>query len=160
MASLPQKVKLLSHAIGWGFVSADGPAASLARLIEGSLPGWSRFDSAILDDCVWIQGLRSKSADPRFTQQILECDVCVRNPRIIAAKLGSEVCATKSNDGPNPYFALNIYVYSLLDQVHISMHFTYMYMNCKVKMPIFSKKICMNSIYSILFTSACIYSTL
>ena len=31
-------------------------------------------------------------------------EVCMRNPRIIAQKLGSEVCAAKSSDGPNPYF--------------------------------------------------------
>ena len=33
----------------------------------------------------------------------------MRGPRIIAQKLGSEVCAAKSLDGPNPYFAHNIY---------------------------------------------------
>ena len=53
----------------------------------------------IPDDCMWIRGLRSKSADPRFAQQILESNVCVRNPRIIAPKLGSEVCAAKSYIG-------------------------------------------------------------
>ena len=46
--------------------------------------------------------------DLRFAQQILGSDVCVRNPRIIAPKLRSEVCAAKSYDGTNPYFALNI----------------------------------------------------
>ena len=34
----------------------------------------------------------------------------MRDPRIIAQKLGSEVCAAKSSDGPNPYFAHNIYI--------------------------------------------------
>ena len=58
--------------------------------------GWPRFGCTILDDSVWIRGLRSKSADPRFAQQILGSDVCVRNPRIIAPKLGSEACAAKS----------------------------------------------------------------
>ena len=33
----------------------------------------------------------------------------MHDPRIIALKLGSEVCAAKSSDGPNPYFAHNIY---------------------------------------------------
>ena len=32
----------------------------------------------------------------------------MRDPRIMAQKLGSEVCAAKSSDGPNPYFAQNI----------------------------------------------------
>ena len=33
---------------------------------------------------------------------------CVRDPRIIAQRLGSEVCAAKSSDGPNPHLAHNI----------------------------------------------------
>ena len=73
--------------------------AELLRLRDRSWVcccGWSRFGCAILDDCVWIRGLRSKSADPRFAQQILGSDVCVRDPRIIAPKLGSEICAAKS----------------------------------------------------------------
>ena len=35
--------------------------------------------------------------------------VCVHDPRITAQKLESEVCAAKSSDCPNPYFAHNIY---------------------------------------------------
>ena len=60
-----------AHAIGCGFVSADGRAASLARSIVGCCLGWPRFGCAILDDCVWIRGLRSKSADPMFACAIL-----------------------------------------------------------------------------------------
>ena len=41
--------------------------------------------------------------------QILGSEVCVHNPRIIAQKLGTEVCAAKSSDGPNPYFAHYVY---------------------------------------------------
>ena len=51
--------------------------------------GWPRFDCAILEDCVQIRGLRSKSADPRFAQQILGSEVCVHDPTIMAQKLGS-----------------------------------------------------------------------
>ena len=72
--------------------------------------GWPRFGCAILDDCLRIRGLRSK---------ICGSEVCAANLRIrglrvrsqdYCAKLGSEVCATKSWDGPNPYFAHNIYI--------------------------------------------------
>ena len=34
----------------------------------------------------------------------------MRDPRIIAQKLGSEVCTAKSLDGPNPFFEHNIYI--------------------------------------------------
>ena len=37
--------------------------------------------------------------------QILGSEVYVRDPRIIAKKLRTEVCAAKSSDGPNPFFA-------------------------------------------------------
>ena len=44
----------------------------------------------------------------------------MRDPRIIAQKLGSEVCAAKSSDGPNPYFAHNIYIYKIdYTQIHV-----------------------------------------
>ena len=49
----------------------------------------------ILEDCV---------------TQVVGSEVCMRDPRIIVQKLGSEVCAAKSLDGPNPYFAHNIFV--------------------------------------------------
>ena len=42
-----------------------------SRNQTSAIRGWSRFGSAILDDCVWIRGLRSKSADPIFACVIL-----------------------------------------------------------------------------------------
>ena len=57
---------------------------------------------------VWLHDPRRLRADPRFAQQIVGSEVCVRDPRIIVHKLGSEVCAAKSSDGPNPYFSHNI----------------------------------------------------
>ena len=60
---------------------------------------------------VWLRDPRRLRADPRFAQQILGSEVCVSDPRIIAQKPGSEVCAAKSSDGPNPYFAHNIYAH-------------------------------------------------
>ena len=56
---------------------------------------------AILDDCMRIQGLRSK---------ICGSEVSVFDPGIIAQKLGPEVCTAKSLDGPSSYFAHNKYV--------------------------------------------------
>ena len=64
-------------AIDLGFVAADGVAALRVRSIWGLLPrmaellcegnrswvcclGWPRFGCAILHDCAWIRGLRSK----------------------------------------------------------------------------------------------------
>ena len=58
---------------------------------------------------VWLRDPRRLRADLRFAQQILGSEVCVRDPRIMAQSSVSEVCATKSWDGPNPYFAHNIY---------------------------------------------------
>ena len=52
--------------------------------------------------------------DPRFA---CGSEVCVRDPRIIVQKLGSEVCAEKSLDGPNPYFAHNIYTVGVKKKV-------------------------------------------
>ena len=88
-------------AIVRGFFTAEGRTALRARSVVASFLrmaellrlrdrswvcycGWPRFGCAILDDCVWIRGLGSKSAGPRFAQQILGSDVCVRDPRIIA----------------------------------------------------------------------------
>ena len=45
----------------------------------------------------------------------LECD-----PRICCVKQGSEVCATKSEDGPNPYFAPNIHIHAQCPWAHNS----------------------------------------
>ena len=85
-------------AINCGFVDADGRAALHARSIVGLLPRVAE---------VWLHDPRSK--------------VCMRDPRIIAQKLGSEVCAAKSSDGLNPYFAHNIYTmctFLLLTRLH------------------------------------------
>ena len=51
-----------------------------------------------------------KSSGPRFAQHICRSEVCLRNPRIAAQKLRSEVCTAKSSDGLNPYFTHNIYI--------------------------------------------------
>ena len=40
----------------------------------------------------WLRDPRRLPVDPRFAQQILGSEVCVRDPRIIAQILGSEVC--------------------------------------------------------------------
>ena len=74
------------------FVDVDGRAALRARSIVGLLPQMAEFGCAIIEDC--------------------GSEVCVRDPKIIAQKLGSEVCAGKSSDGPNPYFAHSIYTYA------------------------------------------------
>ena len=55
------------RAVSFRFVSANARAASLARSIMGCCRGWPRFGYAIINDCMWIRGLRSKSADPRQT---------------------------------------------------------------------------------------------
>ena len=36
------------------------------------------------------------------------------DPRIIARKLGSEICTLKSLKGPNPFFMHNIHVYMIM----------------------------------------------
>ena len=64
-----------ARAIGCGFVSVDGRAASLAQSIVGLLPRMAG---------VWLRDPRRSRVDLRFAQQILGSDVCVRNPRIIA----------------------------------------------------------------------------
>ena len=58
---------------------------------------------------VWLRNPRRLREDLKFAQQILGSEVCVHDPRIIAQKFKSEVWAVKSSDGPNPFFALNIY---------------------------------------------------
>ena len=80
---------------------AQQKAALRARSIVGLLPQMAE---------VWLRDPRRLRSDPRFAQQNHGSEVCMRDPRIIAQKLGSEVCAVKSSDGPNPYFAHNIYI--------------------------------------------------
>ena len=104
-------VSCFACAIVRGFFAAEGRTALRARSVVASFlrmaellhlrdrsrvccHRWPRFGCAILDDC-WIRGLCSKSADPRFAQQIFGSDVCVCNPRIIVPKLRSEVSAAK-----------------------------------------------------------------
>ena len=77
----------------------DGRAALRTRSIVSLLPRMAE---------VWFCDPRRLCADPRFAQQIVGSEVCVRDPRIIVQKLGSKVCAAKSSDGPNPYFSHNI----------------------------------------------------
>ena len=57
-----------------------------------------------------VANLARLRVNPRFAQHILGSKVCVHGPKIIAQKLESEVCAAKSSDGPNPYFAHNKYI--------------------------------------------------
>ena len=73
---------------------AQQKAALRAQSIVGLLPQMARLaarsqkiacGSEVCAAKPRIRGLRSKSSDPRF-----------RDPRIIAQKLGSEVCAAKS----------------------------------------------------------------
>ena len=66
------------------------------------------FGCTILDDCVRIRGLHSKSSNPRFACAILG----------LLHKIRSEVCAVKSSNGPNPYFAHNIYMYVTICTLH------------------------------------------
>ena len=47
----------------------------------------------------------------RFAQAHTAQTLDSKNPRICCAELESELCAQKSEDGPNPRFAHNIYMY-------------------------------------------------
>ena len=76
-------------AIDRGFVAADGR-------IWLRDPRRLRADPRFAQQNPRIRGLRSNSSDPMFTCAIL-------------GLFRSEVCAVKSSDGPNPYFAHNIY---------------------------------------------------
>ena len=87
-ASLPQMGELLACAIVRGLFAAEGRTALRTRSVVASFLrmaellrlhdrswvcccGWSRFGCAILDDCLWIRGLRSKSSDLMFVCVIL-----------------------------------------------------------------------------------------
>ena len=66
---------------------AQQKAALRARSIVGLLPQMAE---------VWLRDPRRLRADSRFAQQNRGSEVCMRDPRIIAQKLGSEVSAAKS----------------------------------------------------------------
>ena len=78
-------------AIVRGFFAAEGRTALRARSVVASFL-WM-VELLRLRDRSWVccRGLVAQS-------YMIACgsDVCVRNPRIIAPKLGSEVCAAKS----------------------------------------------------------------
>ena len=79
----------------------DGRAILRAQSIVDLLPRMAEIS---------LHDPRILRADPRFVQQILVSEVYVYDPRIIAQKLGSEVCTAKSSDGLNLYLAHNIYI--------------------------------------------------
>ena len=52
----------------------------------------------------------SVSAEPECVHYLSIVGLLPHDPRIIAQKFGSEVCAAKSSDCLNPYFVHNIYI--------------------------------------------------
>ena len=71
------------------------------------------------DQALAARPYRRLRVDPRFAQQILRSERCVHDPWIIAQKLGSEVSAAKSSDGPNPYFVHNKILYLIIHVLYI-----------------------------------------
>ena len=87
VASLLQKVELLCARDRLWLRFCGWPSCFACAIDRGLLPRMTE---------VWLRDPRRLRVDSRFAQQILGSDVCVRNTRIIAPKLGSEVCAAKS----------------------------------------------------------------
>ena len=79
------------------------------NFVRRSLCALAYARPAMCTDFHWLS-LNPWATDACMDARMRVYVIRVRNPRIYCAKRESAVCATKSSDGPHPYFAPNIYI--------------------------------------------------